>query len=297
MITFGSFGPEGMSAASLVPEAPKAGVMQFAFIDMGQGDCTLISCPDNKLFIVDCGSSGGLEDKPFKAAKALVRDWANGKSVYMVMTHPDKDHYNQFLALLTSDPPVSVSCIYFSRAKADSSPLAFYKETSLGKKLDKLDYPLLVELTLNATQHFKKSWSQMADDYKTAIGPSDIPKEGYELAQGVAPKNIAWSLTIIAGNVPTASKADKEKSNAASLCTLVKYGDQTLFMTADSNHETLKYLYDHHAAQIKNVSLFQVPHHGSETGTPTAEFKALVDPEAMVVSVGLLNDGFKLPRY
>lgn len=296
MITFGSFGPEG-TTASLIAEAPKTGVMQFAFVDMGQGDCTLISCPNNRLYVIDCGSSGGLQEEPFNAAKALVRDWADGKSVYMVMTHPDKDHYNQFIKLLTTDPAVSVSSIYFSRAKSDSSPLALYKESGLGKNLDKFDNPFLMELTLNATKHFKKTWSLLADDYKTAIGPTDIPKEGYELIKGVAPKNIAWSLTIIAGNVTSASRTDKEKSNAASLCTLVKYGDQSLLMTADSNHETLKYLYDSHAAQIKNVSLFQVPHHGSETGTPATEFKALVDPEALVVSVGLLNDGFKLPRY
>ena len=51
----------------------------FAFIDMGQGDCTIISCPDGSVYIVDCGSSGGLPEDSFEEAQELVRDWANGR--------------------------------------------------------------------------------------------------------------------------------------------------------------------------------------------------------------------------
>ncbi len=59
------------------------------FIGMGQGDCTIISCFDNSVYIVDCDISKGLEDAPFTKAQDLVRDWANGNPMNMIMTHPD----------------------------------------------------------------------------------------------------------------------------------------------------------------------------------------------------------------
>ncbi len=59
------------------------------FIDMGLGDYTIISCPDNSVYIVDCGRSGGLEDASFTKVQDLVRDWANGNRMNMNMPHPD----------------------------------------------------------------------------------------------------------------------------------------------------------------------------------------------------------------
>ena len=59
------------------------------FIDMGQGNCTIISCPDNSVYIVDFGNSGDLEDALFTKAQDLVHDWANGNRINMNMTHPD----------------------------------------------------------------------------------------------------------------------------------------------------------------------------------------------------------------
>jgi beta-lactamase superfamily II metal-dependent hydrolase len=297
MSTFLTFGPKGLTASQDV-QAPTGDVMQFAFIDMGQGDCTMISCPDNTLYVVDCGSSGGLEDKPFKAAKGLVRDWADGNSINMIMTHPDKDHYNKFLELLVyDDPVVDVNCIYFSRAKSDKSPLGAYNQTAMGKNMKPLGYPLLVELTLNPDEHHKKRWFRNQDDYKVAFGPDDIPAEGYVLLDGTTSKGIKWSITVLASNVESSIRTSSEISNAASICTLIKYGDSNLLLTGDANADTLSYLFDDHGVQIKNVTVLQLPHHGSETGSPTSKFKNRVNPISLIVSVGLLNDVFNLPRF
>jgi len=43
--------------------------MNIGFMDIGQGDCTVISCPDNMVIVVDCGTVGGLPDNGMLAIK------------------------------------------------------------------------------------------------------------------------------------------------------------------------------------------------------------------------------------
>lgn len=294
MNVFRTFSRSGHTA-SLVAGKANLEEMNFAFIDMGQGDCTIISCPDNSVYIVDCGSSGGLGADEFNAACALVRAWANGNSINMIMTHPDKDHYNKYIDLLVSKPKVAVNCIYFSRAKSEKSPLGYYKETALGSNLRHLANPMLVEVTLNSAAHSTKKWLSMFD-YKDSIS-GDIPATGYVLKSGTTMGGDDWDLTIIAGNVPTSSNVASEKSNVVSLCTLAQFDTEKLVLTGDATSETLAYLLASQADYIRNASIFQMPHHGSASSTPTTNFKNTANPQSLLVSVGLLNDSYNLPRY
>lgn len=271
------------------------GEMNLAFIDMGQGDCTIISCPDNSVYIVDCGSSGDLPEDSFNEAKKLVRSWARGKAVNVIMTHPDKDHYNKFIDLLCTTPKVEVNVFYFSRALSDKSPLGYYKETAMMRNIFLFGRPLLKEITLNGKKHISKTWAPVFD-YQDPI-EKDIPEDGYVIKSGKTRKGINWSLTIIAGNVPTVSRSASTKSNVVSLCTVAKFDKDQLLLTGDSTDETLTYLYDKQKPRIKEVSIFQVPHHGSESSLPTENFKNWVNPESLLVSVGLLVTSFNLPRY
>jgi len=281
---------------TLKVQGAKLDEMNFAFIDMGQGDCTVISCPDNSLLIVDCGSSGGLEEKPFNVAKKLVRSWSKGKPVDMIMTHPDKDHYNKFIDLMVvSTPKVKANVIYFSKALKDNSPLGNYKETALMRNIYHFGKPLLIEVTLNSTDNYKKTWTSLFD-YEDPI-QTDIPKAGYVIKNGITSNGTPWSITIIAGNVKTSSNVTSTKSNVVSICTLVQMGSDKLLLTGDSTDETLAYLYAKHKQQIVDLAIFQVPHHGSESSLPTTAFKNWVEPQTLLVSVGLLNDSYNLPRY
>lgn len=294
MNIYTAFGAETSQVSTRLQEA-KLGQMNFAFIDMGQGDCTIISCPDNSVYIIDCGSSGGLENDSFQEAKDLVRSWSKGKAVNVVMTHPDKDHYNKFIDLLLTKPKVSVNVFYFSKALKDNSPLGNYKETAMMRNIYLFGKPILTEVTLNAASNHIKKWLPLFD-YEDPI-ETDIPESGYVINSGTTDKGKKWSLTIIAGNVTTASRVASVKSNVVSLCTLVKFDTNKLLLTGDATDETLDFLYDYQKDQIGNVSIFQVPHHGSESSLPTSDFKNWVNPESLLVSVGLLVDSYNLPRF
>ncbi len=130
--------------------------MNFAFIDMGQGDCTLISAPDNHVYMVDCGSTAEFTEKKQKFVRQLVRNWAGGESITMIMTHPDRDHYNKYIDVLLAKPKVQVDGIYFSKALRDKSPLGNYTQSGLNNALAQLGRPFFLdEITLNSTDHFR----------------------------------------------------------------------------------------------------------------------------------------------
>ena len=208
------------------------------------------------------------------------------------MTHPDKDHYKNCV-LLASKPEVGVNVIYFSRAKSEMSPLGYYNQNALGRNLALLGNPMLAEVTLNSTTHSVNKWLKLTD-YQNSIS-DDIPATGYVLKGGTV-STLNWSLTIIAGNVPTTSKTPSLQSNVVSLCTVARFV-QLLVLTGDATSETLAYLEASQAAHVAKASIFQVPHHGSDGSLPTATFRDTVNPQTLLVSVGLLNDSDNLPRF
>ncbi len=289
MITFTSFRPDGLKSAGLPGEA-KEGEMNFAFIDMGQGDCTIISCPDNKVVVIDCGSTGYLPEDSFEAARKLVRDWADGNSVYVILTHPDRDHYNQIAELLAGEDPVDVMSIHFSLAVSDTSPLGNYTESGVNNSMPLLGNPDLYELTLNVTTHQRKVWANHTKHYKKLWKTENVAPAGQVLLTGKG-----WSITMIAGNVATQFQVDSLITNTASICTLAQFAGEKLLLTGDALSETMAYLYASHKAQITNVSILQVPHHGSGGSEPTPNFRDTVNPASIIVSVSQLCDRFHMP--
>lgn len=68
----------------------------FTFMDIGQGNATLIECPGGELILIDCGSVTSENGKLISCAKEFIRSKAKNKHLdYLVISHPDKDHINE----------------------------------------------------------------------------------------------------------------------------------------------------------------------------------------------------------
>src|SRR5688572_13548632 len=78
-----------------LPRAPAlGGQLEIHFVNVGQGDCTLVKMPNGKRMLVDCGSTTKNQSAaPIRSY--LLKQLGNHKRIdAVVVTHPDADHYN-----------------------------------------------------------------------------------------------------------------------------------------------------------------------------------------------------------
>ena len=80
---------------SKISSKPDIMIKTFA---VGQGDCTMITCPDGDLVIIDMGSSSGTSFKGPEINSELTNYFSNNPTYKMriIVTHPDRDHYSLF---------------------------------------------------------------------------------------------------------------------------------------------------------------------------------------------------------
>ena len=78
--------------------------MYVHFVDVGQGDCTIIELPDGKTMVID----GGEDTKAVKSAVDTFIDNTFGSDFkyfdYAILTHPDSDHCGSFDYILNNYP-------------------------------------------------------------------------------------------------------------------------------------------------------------------------------------------------
>ncbi len=76
--------------ATLPPTAPAAGeLLTVLFLDVGQGDATLIRSPGGQTMLIDGGNGASDADDVILPA---LQAWGSDRLDVMVITHPDQDH-------------------------------------------------------------------------------------------------------------------------------------------------------------------------------------------------------------
>lgn len=297
---------------------------------MGQGDCSLIRCPDGKIVMIDCGNNGIDFQDDFKAIVAdQVRDpgWAGneGKIDALILTHKDADHYNQVGWILGDSilkdkkyEPLTIDKIYFSWAYGDNSPLGRYQENGLNDRVCDGFFKTsdLYEVTIREGESFYKQWNK--DDFKklvlTAEGKAEWPIDDQKLtlfSGKTTSEGKDWSVSLIAGNVMLKkgtidilgkNENDglfKEKStedNSRSLITLLEIENQKALFCGDATFSTEEFLVSSQSSLIGDVQFVLVPHHGSELASSSV-FVKTVNPKQAVVSTAYLERKHRHPRY
>ena len=78
---------------------PRHGKLFIYALAVGQGDCTIIICPNDDMVIVDMGSRNkkvGLKPKDILALLTSYFDRYPTSKLSIIVTHPDRDHLNFF---------------------------------------------------------------------------------------------------------------------------------------------------------------------------------------------------------
>ena len=93
-------------AASPVAAQSPAPELNIHFIDVAQGDATLITCPNGATILIDAGN------KPLNTAiRTQVRSYVTSRIAplggdidYLIVSPPDEDHYYLLRAVLAGVP-------------------------------------------------------------------------------------------------------------------------------------------------------------------------------------------------
>ncbi len=285
---------------------------------MGQGDCILIVCPNGKLVMIDCGSAKGLYDNEDLLLEVCtnVRKYTsknNGKIDILILTHKDKDHYNQVMniflerSFLEEDeddlPTVNVDTVYFSSPATPSASFAMtqFKQNRCGNSIIDHSYKTesIKQVFINNSQQKVVTYTK---DTNFAIDSGTTEKiTGYKLTllSGTTQGGKNWSVSIIAGQVPETPPAKgqpkQDPTNALSLCTLLQFDNSKALFLGDATVATENFLMKRHKTLIKNIDFVHIPHHGSRTSS-SQPFVNLVNPKGAEVTHETFETGNRLPK-
>lgn len=110
------------------------GKCYIQFVNVGMGDCTLITTPKGVKILIDCGSdalsdvtsvipgynvgvNGSAETIIGNSIKSQTFLHGDASIDIMILSHPDGDHHNKLQAILSTVPGMTVNMLYYGGAE------------------------------------------------------------------------------------------------------------------------------------------------------------------------------------
>ena len=227
--------------------AAQANTLEIHFIDVGQGDSTLVVCPDDTKILVDAGSTSGADGE-------IVRDYILGlidpdtpRVDSLIITHADQDHYNLIPFVLDG---VDIGHIYHVGANHHYSNANF------------------------------RAWlNGFAADEKTKFGSNDFDPESEpsdDITCGAA------EAYVLAADV----RSNTSWKNARSIVLMIRYGEFEVILTGDATFATEDEILSRYDTDWLNSDVLKLGHHGSSATSTDNDWAEAVRPEVAVASAG-----------
>lgn len=281
------------------------GSFHIAFVQMGQGDCAVMSTPTGKIILIDCGTNskdlengaaykdriaGVLTGPRFLAATNVIS--------VLILTHPDKDHYNRLGEVLPD--AVTVELVYHSAALGDYGSV-----TSTWVQSHATDARFRRRLFLSRDPAGGRGANTMQPGDKLvpeliaaapAVG-SKIDKLEGTLGLVVYDEGAGCKITLMAAGVDhdyldANGKGDDDTGthrNRGSVVTLVETFTKKILICGDATRSTERFMMLDAArtALLNDVDIVQVGHHGSNVTSSGQTFVDAVRPRhRAVISAG-----------
>lgn len=294
------------------------GSLNMLFVQVGHGDCTVIQTPAGKTFLIDCGSSGGFamsgdsnpkaeggdNEKKEKGkdeirARLRVRQEINkmlGDNYeldFLILTHPDKDHYNKMRAVFTDkDAPLKIGKIYHSSEFSKYGESTWYTnkiysngeqvkgKNSLSKLINQVHFRYDGKIKATATPSFKEEIQGLNAKESEAVVKHDDSKPDELDALDKKGGLLIWAeancrVSILSSNTNQEHDGIKDEStaeNRGSVVVLVQAFGKKILLCGDATLNTEKELVTRYGDHIANIDILRVGHHGSAVTSSGVEF-------------------------
>jgi len=226
------------------------GRLEIHFIDVGQGDSTLILCPNGNRLLVDAGSSAhGSRDDVRSYIRAYL-DQTGQVLQGLVITHPDFDHYNYLPDILRQ---VEVKHLFRTGSTEDFSD----------------SFVAWLRMIPPSRQHIL---------FKRDFDPEEQPNQ--QLACGTA------EVYILAAAIPTTRHASNFIKNSLSTVLMIRHGNVKVILTGDATFDTEKAILDRYSAAWLKSDVLKIGHHGSRVTSTSEAWVEAVSPKLAIASAG-----------
>jgi beta-lactamase superfamily II metal-dependent hydrolase len=322
------------ASLSVVPsgtdDKPGNGKCYISFVSMGLGDCTLITTPFGRRIMIDCGSDS-LTDvilEPYDESKKVQRDAnafdtvtnslkskiflaGSNKLDMLLLTHPDKDHYNMLDDQLKAADVQQIEIVYFGGTESwDQYGLKNIKKLAKNnlhcpilRQEEKLDPSVLVQLMDGKPIGAKSGKPQDAQSPYVDPATNTIVLYYEQKPKSTEPD---FKLSLLAANVYGAwtgsgakaefvsddqkikgngeLKLDATPQNKRSLVVLVEFGGEGFLMCGDATASTEAFIVSKFKKCLEKVTHLRMGHHGSATSSAAGFIKAMPNLRLAVAS-------------
>lgn len=240
--------------AALVPD----GTLEVKVLDVGQGDCILITFPDGQVMVMDIGSEVG-STSPWNVLDGELKAKGITTIDYMFLSHTDYDHSREVAKLAEN---YQIKSFYFPVANMDVSG-TWEKAYNAAK-----------------SETYTENGETKKAQFNENIGAFRL-------------ETTSWRMKCYSfdeEDYPNVKKSsDAETKNSVSPICLLEYADRTIVLTGDANFETEEYVLAKGYLNNIDADVLKVGHHGSRTST-SDEFLDKIDCEYAIISCGADND-------
>ena len=236
--------------ATLVPD----GTLEVKVLDVGQGDCILITFPNGQVMVMDIGSEVG-STSPWNVIDGELKAKGIDTIDYMFLSHTDYDHSREVAKLAEN---YQIKSFYFPVANMDTS--STWKKAYNAAK----------------SETYVENGETKQAQFNENIGAFRL-------------ETTSWRMKCYSfdeADYPNVKKSsDAETKNSVSPICLLEYADRTIVLTGDANFETEEYILAKGYLNNIDADVLKVGHHGSASST-SDEFLDKIDCEYAIISCG-----------
>lgn len=243
--------------------------LKVHFIDVGCADATFIELPDNKTMLIDTAGENAYTQKSIDALMLYLetnvyRYKENNILDYLVITHPDRDHYMGAISIIkTYDVRNFIRPIVLSKEEKE-----FFSNDGVSNTFDNMEVKN-VDSYNQTISYIKKDIQK--DDTKNMLwckAGLDLSNDCYTL-KFITPQKISYG----------------DSWNNYSPSIYLRYKDKSFLFMGDGEKEVEKEVCDYFLYDLGalNIDVLKVGHHGSNTSSSNLFLNA-TSPKYCIIS-------------